>query len=167
MKLRLLALALVASCGWHQGLLAPEAAPHARTIGIKIFGNETMQPDVEADFAPHMSAAVLDYVQMDLAAPQSSDLVIRGTVIEFRRRNGIRSEDNELLEGSVRVEVTAELVTRLDQTVLATAQTGLWAEYATGTVALSSPGIGEDPALQRLYRNLADRLVLELFDSVH
>lgn len=164
---RLLAAALLglASCGWHQGLVAPDSAPDARTIGIQIFGNETLEPGLEADLSKHLSQAVVDYVQLDLAPPGSADLLVRGTVTNFRRRDGIRSEINELLEGSVRVELTAELVHRRDNRVLNQVETGLWAEYATGTPALNSPGIGEGPARQRLLQNLATRLVLELFDE--
>lgn len=164
MKWAVLLLA-VAACGWHQGLVVPESAGEVHSIGIEIFGNESPEPDLEADFAPFLSRAVSDYLDLDLVSPSRGDLVIRGTVINFRRRNGIRSSDNQLLEGSVRVEVTAELVRRADGEVLESASTGLWAEYPTGTPALTTPGVGEEPARARLFKNLADRLVLELFES--
>jgi len=153
------------ACGWHQGLVVPESAGDVQSIGIEIFGNETPEPDLEADFAPYLSESVVSFIDLQLRAPDRSDLVVRGTVTGFRRRNGIRSRDNELLEGSVRIEVTAELIRRSDGEVLKTASTGLWAEYPTGTPALTTPGVGEEPARARLFRNLADRLVLELFDS--
>jgi hypothetical protein len=145
--------------------VAPEGGEGARTISLEIFGNLSPEPDLEADFAPYLSAAVLDDLDLELAAPGHGDLVLRGTVLDFRRKNGIRSRDNQLLEGSVRIEVSAELVRRSDGLVLKSAQTGLWAEYATGTPALTTPGVGEEPARARLFKNLADRLVLELFDG--
>lgn len=164
MRAAALLLALGASaCGWHQGLVAPD--PGAESVGVEIFGNVSPEPGVEADLAPYLSAALVDWVALDFAAPADADLVVRGTVTEFRRRNGIRSQDNELLEGSVRIETTAQLVRRSDGAVLRTASTGLWAQYPTGTPSLNAPGVGEGPARERLYRNLADRLILELFRS--
>lgn len=159
--LALLLVTTLAACGWHQGLISPD--PNATTVAVEIFGNETGEPDVEADLAPHLSEALVNWVSLGFTNPDRADLLVRGTVTEFRRRNGIRSQDNELLEGSVRIEVRAELVRRKDGTVLRTAETGLWAEYATGTPVLNAPGLGEGPARERLYQNLADRLILELF----
>lgn len=157
----LLLLALTAACGWHRSLVGPE--PTAQTVSAEIFANTSREPDVEADFAPHLSAALVDYVALTYTTPAAADLVVRGTITNVRRRDGTRSKDNELLEGSVRVEVRAELVRRKDGKVLRTASTGLWAAYATGDPALNAPGVGEGPARERLYRNLADTLILELF----
>jgi len=160
-----LGLVLLTSCGWHQGLLVPAGGEEARSVGVAIFDNQSLEPDLEADFAGYLSAAVADYVNLTLESPEHADLVVRGVVLDYRRRNGIRSRDNELLEGSARLEVSAELVRRSDGRVLRTAQTGLWAEYPTGTPALTTPGVGELPARERLFRNLADRLILELFST--
>ncbi len=165
MKVLLLGLAFVASCGWHQGLVVPQGGELARTVGVEIFDNQSPEPDLEADFAGYLSEALVDYVGLTLAEPGRADLVVRGVVLDYRRRNGIRSRDNELLEGSARLEVSAELVRRSDGVVLKSAETGLRAEYPTGTPTLTSPGVGELPARARLFRNLADRLILELFSE--
>ncbi|MFT4711210.1 MAG: hypothetical protein ACI9D0_001054 [Bacteroidia bacterium] len=168
--LRTAALVLLAtaasSCGWHAGLLAPthfEGVTEDATIGVEIFGNETPEPGLEADFAPYISGALVDFVAMDFEAADRADLIVKGTLTRYRRRNGIRSQDNQLLEGSVRIEVTAELILRSTGEALATANQGLWADWATGTPGLGAPGIGEIQARERLLQNLADRLVLDLF----
>lgn len=161
MKLALVLTALLSACGWHHGLIGPD--PSASTVSAELFGNTSREPDVEADFAPHLSEALINWVDLTYTSAPSADLLVRGTITNVRHRNGIRSKDNELLEGAVRIEVTGELVRRKDGKVLRTASTGLWAEYATGTPLLNAPGLGEGPARERLYQNLADRLILELF----
>ena len=154
---------LAAGCGWHAGYLAPPGAPNASTVGVELFGNDSPEPGLEADLAPFLSRALVDYVGLDLDDPRKADLVIRGSILDFRRRGGVRSEENELLEGSTRIEVLAELVRASDGEVLSTATTGLWADWAIGGPGLTGPGLGEDAARTRLFANLADRLVLDLF----
>lgn len=168
--LRTAALALLAcaasSCGWHAGLLAPthlEGVTEDATIGVEIFGNETPEPGLEADFAPYLSGAVVDLVAMGFESAERADLVVKGTLNRYQRRNGIRSQDNQLLEGSVRIDVAAALILRSTGETLATANQGLWADWATGTPGLGAPGLGEFQARERLLQNLADRLVLDLF----
>jgi hypothetical protein len=154
---------LATSCGWHAGLLAPPGAPADATIGVEIFGNTSPEPGLEADFASHLSGALVDFVAMKYDSPERADLVIRGELTSYRRRNGIRSQDNKLLEGSVRIEATAELILRITGEVLASANQGLWADWATGTPGLGAPDQGEFHARERVLQNLADRLVLDLF----
>mgnify|MGYP000736829811 CR=1 FL=1 len=159
----LAALLTLGGCGWHQGYLAPPGAEEARTIGIQPFGNDSPEPGLEADLAPHLSEAVVDWVDLELVRPGRADLLVRGKVLDLRRQGGVRSEDNELLESITRIEVAAELVRTSDDTVLATATGGLWGDWAIGGAALSGPGQGEDQARERVLANLADRLVLDLF----
>ncbi len=107
----------------------------------------------------------MDWVDLDLVTPSAADLVVRGRVLDLRRQGGVRSKDNELLESTTRIEVAAELVRASDGTVLASATSGLWADWAIGGPGLAGPGLGEDRARSRLLANLADRLVLDLFAS--
>ena len=159
------ALCMAAACGWHQGYLAPPAAPEARTIGVEIFGNDSPEPGLEADLAPHLSEALVDWVELDLALPGQADLVVRGRILDLRRQGGVRSKENELLESVTRIEAAAELVRASDGTILATTTTGLWADRAIGGAGLSGPGQDGAAIRERLLRNLADRLVLDLFAS--
>ena len=157
------ALAMAAGCGWNQGYLATPGAPDATTVGVELFDNESPEPGLEARLAPHLSEALVDWVGLDLETPGRADLVIRGTVLDLRRRGGVRSKDNELLGASTRIEVSASLERRSDGEILATTTSGLWADWAVGGAALSGPGLGEDRARDRLLGNLADRIVLDLF----
>lgn len=163
--LLLVLLAQLSSCGWHAGLLAPPGMPDNTSVGVEIFGNTTPEPGLEADFSRHISGALVDFVALPYAAPDAADLVVRGELKNYRRRNGIRSDDNELLEGSVRIDVQAHLVVRQTGQVLASASQGLWADWALGTPELTAPGSGEYQARERVLQNLADRLVLDLFTN--
>ena len=76
--LALVLLSSLAACGWHQGLLSPD--PNASTVAVEIFGNETSEPDVEADLAPHLSEALVNWVSLGFTNPDRADLLVRGTV---------------------------------------------------------------------------------------
>lgn len=165
MKRALLALALLgglASCGWHYGKLA---APGASSVGVEIFALEEsglLVPvrDLEADVHAELSRVVSDRVGLRLVSAAQADLVLRGKLTNYRRRNGVRSKDNELLETGVRVAVEAELVRRVDGQVLARAQSAQWSGYAIDGLG------GEAAARERALHNVCERLVLELFEPL-
>jgi len=98
---------LLGACGYSTGLRVAEQQGH--TIGIEFFENRTPEPDIEREFHAQLSRAVIDFVHAPLVPPERADVVIRGTMIRFARRGGVRSIDNELLESAVGIQVSAGL----------------------------------------------------------
>lgn len=154
--LGLAALALCGSCGWHAGLELP---PGARNIGLEYFANDSLEPDLEADLAFELSQFLSSHVDAPLASPEHADVVVRGRVLNFRRRGGARSRQNELLEAGVRIDASAELVRRADGLVLARSASGVWSSYTTDQVA------NELDARQRALQHVAEALVLDLLSQ--
>jgi len=152
--LALLLTLLGASCGWHAGLELP---PGANNLGLEYFDNLTPEPDLEAELALELSEFLASHLEAPLVAPDRADLVVRGTLLRFRRRGGARSRKNELLEVGVRVDATAELVQRSSGTVLARSTSGIWSSFTT------EDAFGEFEARQRALRYVAETLLLELF----
>lgn len=143
-------------CGWHVGGLAPEGA---RSVGVEIFwtNERVLERDLEPALQSELSRAVGDLSGLPLARVGDADLVVRGRIQEYRRRSGIRSPDNELLETGLRLQVDAELFDRRSGEVLESAPARIWSGYAL-------LGIGQESAAQeRALRNLAETLALELF----
>lgn len=198
----MLGLAGLVGCGYSTGLTVPEGT--GKTVGIEFFENRTPERDIEREFHVELSRAVIDYVRAPLVPPEEADLVIRGTMVRFSRRDGVRSGDNELLESGIHVQVQASLWRRRrpdepapaeptrsrgsdrsrldynsrrgltyerdfteqpvlgstfnpDLVVIGQAAPAPWVGYLVDDVG------GEAQARQRVLRNAADRLVLDLF----
>ena len=83
--------------------------------------------------------------------------MIRGTVISYHRRSGIRSPDNELLETGIYLSAEARLVDRKSGLTLRGPSRG---DAAVG-YNLSESG-NEQEARVRALRRVAEELVLEL-----
>lgn len=168
----LAALALLAgagACGWHTGLVPAELIGPGRTVGVEIFlpnRERVLARDLEPFLHEELSRAVSDLVDVPLAPPERADVVMRGRIVEVRRRSGIRRANtggpdplNDLLETSLRIVVSAELVERTTGKVLRPARnSGVTSGYA---VSLEN----EEAARQRAFRTLAETLVLELFGN--
>ena len=150
---------LAAGCGWHSGLPTPEGA---RTIGVEAARREgtVLERGLEPLLTDALSRTVVDWVDLELVAPDEADLVIRPLILEYRRRGGVRSSDNELLESAVFMRIQAELIDRRAGTakpVAGPAIAQLWSGYS-----LDVP-TNEDRARDRALRHLSETLVLDLF----
>jgi hypothetical protein len=153
------AVVLAASCGWHTGLVAPN---QASTVGVEIF--ETRRGLLERNLEPLLSdaltRAVVDFVDASLERPSRADVVVRGHIAEYRRRAGIRSLENELVETGLFVSVVAELIDRRTGEVLVPArESHVWSGYSLDENAQAN----EAEARLRALRHVAETLVLELF----
>lgn len=164
-----LALLGLAGCGWHTG-----AGPHARdglegatyaagtTVGVELFGRarEVLERNLEPELHAALSRAVVQHAGYPLADASGADLVLRGTVLDYRRRSGVRSEEHVLLETGVRLRVSAELVDRSTGDVLAVTKPHVWSSYALDGVPR------EAAARERGFDFLARRIVFDVFGSL-
>jgi hypothetical protein len=147
----------LAGCGYSTGQVI---TVERRSVGVEIFDNGSREPDLERDLHLVLSRSVRDLVHAPLVAPAEAELRLQGGILEYRRRGGIRSADNELLETGVGLTVEARLVDR-EGVVLATSRPGtVWVGYLVDEVE------GEVDARDRALRNIADRIVLDLFTAL-
>lgn len=150
--------ALLGACGWHAGLEVP---PGARSVGVEAVRREgtVLERGLEPLLTDALSQAVADWVDLPLVAPDQADLVVRAEVLEYRRRGGVRTPENELIETAVFVRARAELFDRRrGSTSGQPAQAQEWSGYA-----LDVPS-NEDAARERAVRHVAVSLILELFE---
>lgn len=156
-------LVALAGCGYRAGLLMPEGT---RTIGVEVFDNVSKQRDVEAEVHDALTASLRSRLDARIVSPADADLVIRGSVTDYRRRSGIRTKGNVLQETGVTIELTVKLVRRLQsngptprESVLSTIELDDESGYRLGEPR------GELDARGRALRRLADRAVLDLFSG--
>ena len=145
---------IAASCGYTHSLVLPG---EARTLGIEVFGNDSLEPDLERPLHLEMTRSAQSLVQAPLESPRDADLVVEGRILSYRRRGGIRTRDNRLLETAVRLEVAASL---------RDARTGA---IVSGPVTIGSDvgytldhANGEGDARRRALRNIGDRVLVDL-----
>lgn len=184
-----LALALAGGCGYSTGVRLPE---HIQTVGVEVFGNDSRQRDIEADLQQQLSDAVARLVHARLVPPEQADLIVRGRIVDYARRGGIRSPQNELLETGVRITIEAQLVQRFAQsqvvegaeparsdlppspdddrnTMPRTAQNERVLRPVRATQEFGymlAEDFGEAVARERTLRNLSERVVLDLFTAL-
>jgi hypothetical protein len=188
------ALALVlglvgGACGYSTGFRVPAGV---ETVGVEIFGNDSLLRDLELELHEALVRSTSRLVHAPIVDPNEADLVLRGRIVEYRRRGGIRSPDNVLLETGVHIVVDAQLVRRFPQSAVAPGpepdRSGEPPAPADDRISmpptapnervlrpmravqefgfrLSEP-YGEAQARERTLTNMADRIVLDLFGAL-
>jgi hypothetical protein len=146
------------ACGWRAGLSLPAGVQH---VGVEVFeaDRDVLERGLEPLFTQEISRALIDRVGAPIEAPSRADVILRGRILEYRRRPGIRNSDNQLLETGIYVRASAELVDRrTGRIVVPVKETHVWSGYSTD-LSLENEQIARERAL----RHVADSLVLDLF----
>lgn len=148
------------ACGWHAGL-APDV-PAGSTAAVSFLGNQSRVPDVEVELTRALTDALVDRVGLSVAHPTEADYLVRGVLLDYRRRGGVRTRDNEQLETGVELVVRLEWVRRADLVVLGTTERRLAAGFALDDRGLATDAPAEREQRQRAIANLAEGLILDL-----
>ncbi len=148
------------ACGYTAGLVAPE---YSRTVGVAVLGNATPLRNLEVEMTSELTRSVTNLVPLALVPPDEADVVITGTITDYRRRSGVRDTFNVPLETAVSITIQASLVRRRTGEVIRTSVANLASGLIVegGVIADDTPT--EVDARKRAVANLADRLVLDLF----
>ncbi len=154
-------LGLLVGCGWRAGL-APDL-PRDATLGVHWLGNDSRVRDLELDLTRALVDAALDRVPLRPEHPARADYVLRGTLLDYRRRSGIRSPQNVLEETGVELLLEVELVRGSSGRVVARSERRLSAGFALDERGLSIASPTERAQRDRVIRNLAEGVVLDLF----
>lgn len=144
-----------ACAGWRAGL--PVAESYA-SIGVEFFDNESYEPDIESAVHAELTRAVRDMCDVPLEPPSQAQVVVRGRVVDYRFRGGVRSRENQLLETGLTIVVEATLIDQRTRRPIGPPET------ASGSIGYPVQETdGERTARDRALRHLCDELVLRLF----
>ena len=160
MRAWLLLLLLLTGCGYSTGFTLPGGRT---TVGVEFFGNDSRLRNLEADLHLYITDATNRLVHARIVPPDEADYVVRGTIRSFARRKGIRSPDNVRLETGLRIGVRAQLYER--DVLAGDRELKLVHDNAFSSQSgyrLEEPR-GEEDAQDRVLRNLADEIVLDMF----
>ncbi len=148
---------LFGACGYRTGLspAMPDGRP-AESIGIEIFGNETLLPNLEQPLHAATTKSARRFLDLELRSPGRSDLVLQGSIKAFRRGDGARTPDNLFVETRDVILIEATLVDRARGIELGTTTV----ETIVGS-AIDVPG-RENVQRERGLKVAADQIVLSL-----
>jgi len=150
-----LAAGMLGSCGYSTGI---RVADRMRSVGVPFFGNETLERDIERPMQDALTSAIRSLTDVPIGEPATSEVVLRGVILEYHRRGGIRSTDNELLETGLYVQAEAGLYDNAtDRPLGPQRRAQVWIGYV-----LDDPTAASD-AQDRAIRYVAEELVLDLF----
>ena len=159
-----LSVAALAGCGYRTGLVPPELG---QTVAVEFFENDSKVRDLEVELQSSLTDALNRMVDAPLVAPDQADYVVRGRITNYSRRRGIRNPDNVVLETGLRIGVQARLIRRrwlaegeLAEELVDEGQFGGESGYRLEQFQ------GEAVARERVLRNIADRIVMDLFGSL-
>lgn len=144
-----------AACGYNSSLRVTE---HHESVGVDIFGNESMERDLEALLHDQLTRVLRDQSDAHLVDPRLAQAVIRGTILTYHRRSGIRNRENQLLETGIYIEIQAKLFVRGNETPVRSCTPNTWVGY---TLDPAQPE-NESDARDRALRHLAEEVVLDL-----
>lgn len=155
--LLVLGAALALACGYHTGLSPemPDGRP-AQSIGIEIFDNETLLPNIERPLHEAASESARRFLNLELMSPGRADLVLRGSIKDFQRLEGARTPNNLFVETRDVLLIEATLVDRARGVELGTTSV----ETVVGS-AIDVPG-REPVQRERALKVAADQIVLSL-----
>lgn len=151
----------LAACGWRTGL--GDGLPADGTVAVQFLDNRTRVPDLELEITRALTDALIDRVGRRPDHPADAEYVVRGAILDYERRSGVRTRENALLETGVRIEVQVELVRRADGAVLSEANRSLAVGFAIDDRGLATDAPAEREQRARLLRHLGEGLVLDLF----
>ena len=154
MKVALLLAALCAACGYSTGL---QLAPGHDSIGVELFRNDSPVRDLERDLHLALASSTRNLVDAPLVSPAQASVVVRGRILDFHRRGGVRNQDNQLVETAVTVRVESSLWDgNTGKLLVAPVNSTVQVGYVIDGLE------SEDQAVRRALDNLADAIVLEL-----
>jgi hypothetical protein len=147
-------VALVAAgCGYSLGYRAPS---EARSIAVPIFRNATfpIRREVEFELSNRVRQELGRLSSLRLADSEDADLILRGTIVEFRESLVVEGRGDEKIESNLVAVVDCVLENRLAG--------GARREFRVTTSEPFSTALGETLADRRgrALQDLAQRVVL-------
>lgn len=111
----LLAVFLLAGCGYKLGEIRPTPMRSVRTLAVPTFKNKTYEPRIEVLFADTLIKQLQQDGTYTIVSDNTADAILNCTVTQIERRS-LRSVQNNVLatsEFGIVVEVSYEVIDRV------------------------------------------------------
>ena len=101
------ALLLFPGCGYHFGSLMPE---NAKTISVEILNNNTFWRGLEVTLTAEIADEIASRTPLILTERKDADLLLKGTIVSFRKAVLLEDVRDDTLESAVVAIVDVELI---------------------------------------------------------
>jgi hypothetical protein len=118
----LVGLAGSAGCGYHVGF---RPRPGVRSVAVPIFENKTFRRELEIALTEAVVREIQQRTPLRVDDIEDADLVVEGTILDFRERVAVEGPDDEVLESVAIVTVGVRLRDRRTGRVIAAHDGGL------------------------------------------
>lgn len=161
------AFSLLLSCGYHMAGRGDRLPPDVKTIAVPVFENQTARFRIEQQLAAAVTREFIERTKFRITPnPKNADAVLNGTVKDIR--SGVITFDlNTGRATSLQIQVTADVKLidlHTNKTLFSNPNYVFREEYQ---VSQASSALFEEnqPAIQRLSRDLARTLVTEILEN--
>jgi outer membrane lipopolysaccharide assembly protein LptE/RlpB len=149
---------LFSSCGYHLSGYGSSLPPNIRTIYIPVFKNSSSEPNIQRDVTDAVRRAFTSDGRLKVADAKKADLLIRGTLTDYKLRAVAFNSEDSAEEYSVHIGVQITAYNRIKKKIIFEQKfTTQWNYRATSSVVGSQ--LEKFSALREAYNDLADRLV--------
>ncbi len=162
-----LCLCVFPSCGYHVAGRGDRLPADVKTIAIPVFTNKTRQYRIEQRVSRAITREFIERTRFQVTAePAQADAVLRGEIRDVRA--GVIAFDPTTGRATtLQVQVTAfvDLIDRHNQKVLFSNHNYIFREEYQVSQSPSALFEEQDPALDRLSRDIARTLVTEILEN--
>jgi len=158
---------LLPSCGYHVAGRGDRLPPDLKAIAVPVFVNESSRFRIEQTLAAAVTREFIERTRFRITPnPADADAVLKGTVKDVR--SGVITYDlNTGRATSLQVQVTAniELVDQHSNKVLFSNDRYIFREEYQVSLNPSAQFEEDQPALERLARDMAHTLVTDILEN--
>ncbi|MBT3515080.1 MAG: hypothetical protein HOB32_07640 [Nitrospina sp.] len=154
----LLVILVSSSCGYNLAGYGSALPPHIRAISIPVFKNSSSEPNIQKDATDAIRRAFISDGRLKVMSSSKSDLLMRGTLMNYQLRGVAFSSEDSAEEYIVRLGIQVEAYDQIKKKIIFNQKfTTQWNYRSTSSVVDSESA--KYTALKEAYKDLADRLV--------
>jgi hypothetical protein len=102
-------LGLLGACGYSMRRLTP---PGVRTVAVEVIENPTFRRDIEFQLTEDLKNAILSRTDLLVVDKNRADLLLSGTILQFREQVLAENLEDDIVQSSVIVTVEFVLTDR-------------------------------------------------------
>jgi outer membrane lipopolysaccharide assembly protein LptE/RlpB len=163
-KISILLLIFLSSCGYHVSGTGGSLSKGIRTISIPVFDNNSAEPLIQRQFTDAVRQAFLTDGRLRLSSPDKADLLLNGLITNYYNRSVAFNRDDVVTESIITLGIKVKVLDQINEKVyMENSMTTKW-DYRSDSLVINSEA-ARQVALQEAYRDLALRIVSLVIDK--
>lgn len=157
-------MALIMGCGYHIAGTGKNPYKHLHTIHVQILNNISNEPLIQRELTNSIRNAFLTDARLALEDANKSDLVLKGTIYNYKIRPVAFNADDIAIEYIVTIGVTITVKDQVKKRIHLKEKLKTQWDYRARRAIVTSEANRQE-ALQEAYQDLATRIVSLVIDK--